>query len=581
MHRGSRPSSTLVDGGPRGANASSEGHDHVGKRRLFGDPVTSGEETGTDPDRPPADAGTGDGASTSEAPSPAAIPTASLEAVPSVASPGPDLAGVVTPATEPTGARPVTDPDSAPDVSDLPPHSTAPVERPQMTRRRRRRRRILWSLLVVVVVVLVAAGLLVDQRINRPVAQPTIPSGRSTTLVVPGTAPSPPWPSSGQAAVEIPSLGYAQQSSLEGPVPIASLAKIATAVVILRDHPLADNTSGPTITVTPDEANQFDVDLENDETNIPLQTGETLTEQQLLEGLLIQSANDAAYTLAVWDAGSETAFVAKMNALASSLGADETHYADASGFDPASVSTAADMLRFAAAGMAIPAFAAVVAMPTANLPLAGVIHNVVKLIGTDGIVGVKSGYTSQAAGCMVLAAYRAIEGRSVLVLASALAQSEPPPPAPPPPATVPPTTTTTTPVPSTTTTAPAPYSAIEAQYPLLYTGPIVERLLDTSEAAIVAVPAVAKGSVVRMASVDWGGIHREVPAVATRSAVLVGLPGQRVAVTTAAAPATQTTGSGVQAGTVRFMLGHEAVTVPLRLVHRVAQPTWWWKALHN
>ena len=194
---------------------------------------------------------------------------------------------------------------------------------------------------------------------------------------------------------------------------------------------------------------------------------------------------------------------------------------------------------------------------------------------------------------MVLAAYRAIEGRSVLVLASALAQSEPPPPAPPPPATVPPappagatttvppTTTTTTPVPSTTTTAPAPYSAIEAQYPLLYTGPIVERLLDTSEAAIVAVPAVAKGSVVRMASVDWGGIHREVPAVATRSAVLVGLPGQRVAVTTAAAPATQTTGSGVQAGTVRFMLGHEAVTVPLRLVHRVAQPTWWWKALHN
>ncbi len=564
--------------------------------------MTSGEETGTDPERLSVNAGTNDGTSTTDAPASEVVSTASSEAEPALGLSGPDLAGIATPlagiatpAAEPAGVRPVADaPDSAPGVSGSPPHSIASVERPQKTRRRRRRRRILWSLLVAVALVLVAAGLLVDQRINRPVAQPTIPSGRSTTLVVPGAAPSPPWPSSGQAAVEIPSLGYAQQSSLEGPVPIASLAKMATAVVVLRDHPLADNSSGPTITITPDEANQFDVDLENDETNIPLQAGETLTEQQLLEGLLIQSANDAAYTLAVWDAGSETAFVAKMNALASALGADETHYADASGFDPASVSTAADMLRFAAAGMAIPAFATVVAMPTANLPLAGVIHNVVKLIGTDGIVGVKSGYTSQAAGCMVLAAYRTIEGRSVLVLASALAQSEPPPPAPAPPATVPPagatttvppttttTTTTTTPVPSTTTTAPAPYSAIEAQYPLLYTGPIVERLLDTSEAAIVAVPAVAKGSVVRMASVDWGGIHREVPAVATRSAVLVGLPGQRVAVSTAAAPATGTSGSGVEAGTVRFTLGHEAVTVPLRLVHRVAQPTWWWKALHN
>ncbi len=567
--------------------------------------MTTGTESGTDPGQSPDEAGTEHGTPTPDASAPPVTPAAPPEAEAAAVPPGvvpstPVPSEVVPPTTESTDVGPVTGPsDSAIVVGGSAPLSNASVERPQKTRRRRRRRRILWSLLVVVVVVLVAAGLLVDRRINRPVAQPTITSGRSTTLVVPGTAPSQPWPSGGQAAVDIPALGYAQQSSLEGPVPIASLAKMATAVVILRDHPLADNSGGPTITVTPDEANQFDVDLENDETNIPLQAGETLTEQQLLEGLLIQSANDAAYTLAVWDAGSETAFVAKMNALASSLGADETHYADASGFDPASVSTAADMLRFAAAGMAIPAFATVVAMSSATLPLAGVIHNVVKLIGTDGIVGVKSGYTSQAAGCMVLAAYRTIGGRSVLVLASALGQSEPPPPAPAPPTTVPPappagatttvppttttttTTTTTPPVSTTTTTAPAPYSAIEAQYPLLYTGPIVERLLDASEAAIVAVPAVAKGAVVRMARVDWGDIHREVPAVATRSAVLVGLPGQRVAVTTVAAPATTTTSSGVQAGTVRFTLGHEAVTVPLRLVHRVDQPTWWWKALHN
>ena len=440
---------------------------------------------------------------------------------------------------------------------------------------------------MVVALLLASGGLLASQRINRPMAQPTIPSGDTSSFTVPGTVPSPPWPATGQAAVEIPSLGYARQSNLEGPVPIASLTKMATAVVILRDHPLAPGASGPPITITADEASQFDVDLDNDETNIPLQAGETLTEQQLLQALLVGSANDAAYTLAVWDAGSVPTFVAKMNALASSLGADETHYADASGFDPASVSTAADSLRMAAAGMAIPAFVAIVAMPTVTIPLAGVVHNIVKLIGTDGIVGVKSGYTSQAAGCMVLAAYRTVQGRSVLVLAAALAQQEPSPPAPSPPASVPeagsraaPATTTAT-APATTTVPTTPYSPLEAEYPLLYAGPIVERLLDASEAAIVSVPAVAKGGVVRMASADWSGVHHVVPAVATRSAWLLGLPGQRIAVTTWSLSSPPADAARPMAGTARFTLGHETESVPLQLLRRVPEPTWWWKIVHN
>ena len=235
----------------------------------------------------------------------------------------------------------------------------------------------------------------------------------------------------------IPALGYAEQSGPEQPVPIASLTKMTTAVVVLRDHPVPLGSNGPTITITPDEAAQFDVNLANDETNIPLQAGETLTELQLLEALLNQSADDVAYTLAVWDAGSQQAFVAKMNALAASLGAVHSHYVDASGFDPRSVSTAADTLRIAAAGMAIPTFATVAGMPTVNLPGVGTVRNIVTEIGTDGIVGVKSGYTSQASGCMVLAGFRSVDGHSVLVLASALGQREPAP-APPPPSAAPP-----------------------------------------------------------------------------------------------------------------------------------------------
>ena len=127
------------------------------------------------------------------------------------------------------------------------------------------------------------------------------------------------------------------------------------------------------------------------------------------------------------------AFVAKMNAAAASLGASSTHFVDASGYDPHSVSTAADCLRIAAAGMVIPTFAAVVGMTTVTLPLVGTVHNLVTEIGSNGVVGVKSGYTSYAGGCMVLAADRVVDGRTVLVLAAVLGQPVPPPSFRPPP----------------------------------------------------------------------------------------------------------------------------------------------------
>ena len=475
-----------------------------------------------------------------------------------------------------------------------------PTSVPEGSRRRRKHPVIVWSSVALVVLLVASAGVVVAARIDSPLPQPAV-AGRVSAWVVPGSAPVQPWPARGQAAVAIPALGYAEQSGPEAPVPIASLTKMTTALVVLRDHPVPPGSSGPTITITPDDAAQFGKDLADDETNIPLLPGETLTELQLLEALLIRSADDAAYTLAAWDAGSQPAFVAKMNVLALSLGALHSHYADTSGFDPRSVSTAADTLRIAAAGMAIPAFASVAAMPSANVPGAGTIRNVVTAIGTDGLVGVKSGYTSQASGCMVLAAYRFVHGRSVLVLASALGESEPaptpPPPAAPTPqspaaavptvavptAAVPTTTTTTAAAPTnaaanTTTTTTAPYSPLEAQYPLLYTEPIVEHLLDTSVSAIVPVPLVTAGQTVSTASTEWGGSAKVEPVVADNGAWLLGVPGQRVVATMAPSASKP---EGLSAGAVRFTLGPETEIVPVRLVRHMPDPGWWWKVLHN
>jgi D-alanyl-D-alanine carboxypeptidase (penicillin-binding protein 5/6) len=230
------------------------------------------------------------------------------------------------------------------------------------------------------------------------------------------------------------------------------------------------------------------------------------------------------------------------------------------------------MLRIAAGGMAIPPFATIVDEPTATVPLAGVITNVVKLIGTNGIVGVKSGYTGQSAGCMVLASYRTVGGHRVLVLASALGQQIQPPPAAgaPLPAAVGATTATT-----------VPYNALEAQFPLLYTGPVVEGLLYATETSITPMALAHPGQVVGMATAEWGSTKRTEPAVATTEATLVGVPGQRI--TSAITPLARSEHRTVpdQVGDVRFTLGTESALVPLARRGALPLPDWSWRLIHG
>jgi serine-type D-Ala-D-Ala carboxypeptidase (penicillin-binding protein 5/6) len=143
---------------------------------------------------------------------------------------------------------------------------------------------------------------------------------------------------------------------------------------------------------------------------------EKLTERQALEAMLIPSGNNVASLLARWDAGSEAAFVAKMNTRARQFGLGGTRYADASGADPATVSTAADQFRLTVAALQIPAFRQIVAMPQVRPPVAGVAYNVNAGLGHDGIVDVKTGSSSQAGGCLAFAAIRTVAGSQVMIV---------------------------------------------------------------------------------------------------------------------------------------------------------------------
>ena len=443
-----------------------------------------------------------------------------------------------------------------------------------------------------VALLLAAAGLAVAARIDRPLSQPSVVPNVPASLLVAGSSPTLPWPATGQGAVSVPSLGFAAQSGPESPVPIASLTKMTNALVVLRDHPVPPGASGPSITITSADVAEYDNELHNDESTLSIRVGEVLTERQMLEAMLTQSANDVAYSLALWDAGSIPAFVAKMNAATAQLGATSSHYVDASGYDPASVSTAADCLRIAAAAMAIPTFAQVVGMSSVTLPLVGTIPNIVTEIGSDNVVGIKSGYTSEAKACMVLAADRVIEGRSVLVLAAVLTQPVPPP--------VEPTTTTTTtttapktpgsPAPpptstststSTSTTTTIPQDDLQVPDPFRYTRPVIQALLGAAEAGVVQSTVATAGQTTAVVLADWGGKPHSARVVAGQGAWLAGWPGQRVVATTQLAPVPPGSASGRTVGKAVYTLGTQTEQVPLRLATTVPEPSWWWRLVHN
>jgi D-alanyl-D-alanine carboxypeptidase (penicillin-binding protein 5/6) len=268
----------------------------------------------------------------------------------------------------------------------------------------------------VILAVFTVLGFVVAKRLGIPPPLAVVRSVMPSSRLVPGSAPAIPWPAGVESAIAIPVLGVNVQSGPEVPQPIASLTKMMTAHVVLTDHPLSVGNQGPTITITQNDVTLYNEDVQSDQTNIQVAAGEVLTEDQMLEGMLVHSASNFADLLAIWDAGSVSAFVTKMNASAAALGMTQTQYVDASGFSTQSVSTAADQLKVATQDVANPVFDQIVDMPTVTLPVGGTVGSATPLVGIDDVVGVKSGFTSAAGGCDILALQEDVHGLPVEVL---------------------------------------------------------------------------------------------------------------------------------------------------------------------
>jgi serine-type D-Ala-D-Ala carboxypeptidase (penicillin-binding protein 5/6) len=238
----------------------------------------------------------------------------------------------------------------------------------------------------------------------------------------PKSVPTTPiqWPGHGQAAVAISGGALIGSSGGRQPVPIASLAKMMTAYLVLRDHPRVDD--GFSLTITPAIVSDTAARRRRGESVVAVRAGEILTEQQALTAILLPSANNIAVALAARDAGSVTAFVDKMNRVARGLAMTQTQYTDPSGYDPATVSTALDQLRLTSVVMHLPAFARLVALRAADLPVVGRVRNTNTLVGRDGFIGTKTGSDTAAGGCLAFAVERRRGSATALVFGVVLGQ---------------------------------------------------------------------------------------------------------------------------------------------------------------
>lgn len=235
-------------------------------------------------------------------------------------------------------------------------------------------------------------------------------AGALAAVLVGGAGPASasdrrPWPGSGQAAVAVAGVGLVGTSGAVGrPHATASVAKVMDAYQVLLDHPLGPRDSGPTIVVERGEAAAYFAERFSGQTLVPVYSGERISERQALEAMLLPSANDMARILARWDAGSIRAFLGRENQTAARLGMTHTHFTDPAGVDGGTVSTAPDLVKLAQAAMAIPTLAHIVGETSATVPAAGTVHNSNPLLGHGGVIGMKTGWTGPAGGCLMFAA---------------------------------------------------------------------------------------------------------------------------------------------------------------------------------
>ncbi|MET7694654.1 D-alanyl-D-alanine carboxypeptidase, partial [Streptomyces sp. NPDC005483] len=388
------------------------------------------------------------------------------------------------------------------------------------------RRVKIWTpiLLLLVVVFAIAQSL-------RPLPAPTLSLTAEDSYTFDGSKATLPWPTQGQGWMDVNGVGTMGDFGKQTPVAIGSVAKAMTAYIVLKDHPLKSGEEGAKITVDALAEKEGGYNKQGESTLNTVKQGDVLTQRQAIAAIMIPSANNIARLLARWDAGSETAFIKKMNDTAKELGMKNTTYTDASGLKETTVSTAEDQVKLGNEIVKIPALVEITSMGQWVDPSGQKWYNYNYLVPYTGI-GIKTGTTSAAGGNLLFASRKKVGGENVTVVGAILGQHK---------------------------------------------APIIKTVNDVSKVALLAAEEaltsakiLKKGDVVGYVDDGLGG---HTPVVLTEDVTAVGWAGFKVKLSFAADDVPHTAKAGTKVGSLTVGDGEGgAVKVPVTLQKDLTEP---------
>ncbi|WP_306233742.1 hypothetical protein [Agrococcus beijingensis] len=200
-----------------------------------------------------------------------------------------------------------------------------------------------------------------------------------------------------------------------GSRPMASVAKLLFAAVLLDARPLAPGEAGPSITLSERDVAHLAAGVRQGASVLPVAVGDVLTQRQLLEAAMLISASNATMTLADWAWGSHDGYLAAAGAWLDEQGIVGLEVADATGLSARGVATTAGLLDLMDAVDARPALREISGTATATLPRIGLIENTNEALGSAGIDSGKTGNLYAHGRTVLVSATRVVGGTPVRV----------------------------------------------------------------------------------------------------------------------------------------------------------------------
>jgi serine-type D-Ala-D-Ala carboxypeptidase (penicillin-binding protein 5/6) len=360
-------------------------------------------------------------------------------------------------------------------------------------------------------------------------------SATTTTYQAPtSTVPDLTFPGYGATAVEATDFPESLRTSGDTkPRSIASISKVVTALVVLDAKPLEPGEAGPTITFTPAMEALYAKYLAVNGEVAPMPAGLRLSEYQTLQVMLMKSANNYAGALSLWAFGSMSAYERAADAWLDAHGLDDTTIEEPTGLDADNTSTATDLVTLGQLALQNPVVKEVVGTKQVSIPVVGDIENSNKLLGLDGVEGIKTGTLDEAGACLLFAATYQRGGKDVTVVGAMLGGVD--------------------------------HDSLDVD---------VQRLLRSVADNFQVITLAHAGQTFGSFSTPW---QDEADAV-TKSASEVLVWGRTTVTATTRLDRVTFGTEGERVGRVRFTISdHDAVTVPLVLARDIDDPGIWWR----